>query len=71
MKPGPATSPGARRNRARLLASPDLLAALPELRGKVLACWCKDQGHEVPCRGDVLAELDDGGVQDDGEREER
>jgi hypothetical protein len=26
------------------------MAALPELRGKVLACWCAPE----PCRGDVL-----------------
>jgi len=32
---------------------PQLLARLPELKGKVLACWCKPQS----CHGDVLAEL--------------
>ena len=32
---------------------PDLLAALPELRGKVLGCWCKP----AACHGDVLLEL--------------
>lgn len=32
---------------------PDLLAALPELRGKVLGCWCAPKR----CHGDVLAEL--------------
>lgn len=32
---------------------PDLLAALPELRGKRLGCWCAPQ----PCHGDVLAGL--------------
>jgi len=31
----------------------DLLAALPELHGKVLGCWCKP----AACHGDVLAEL--------------
>lgn len=30
-----------------------LLKALPELRGKVLVCWCKP----LACHGDVLAEL--------------
>ena len=30
-----------------------LLAALPELRGKDLACWCAPQS----CHGDVLLEL--------------
>ncbi len=34
---------------------PQLLARLPELKGKVLACWCKPQS----CHGDVLAELAD------------
>jgi len=32
---------------------PELLAALPDLRGKVLGCWCKP----ARCHGDVLAEL--------------
>lgn len=41
--------------RQHLLASPDLLAALPELRGKRLGCWCKPQA----CHGDVLAEMAD------------
>ncbi len=31
----------------------NLIAALPELKGKTLGCWCKPQ----PCHGDVLAEL--------------
>lgn len=35
---------------------PDLLAALPEIRGKVLACYCKP----LACHGDVLVELVDG-----------
>ena len=39
-----------------LLGRPDLLAALPQLRGKVLGCWCKP-GR--PCHGDVLAYLAD------------
>jgi hypothetical protein len=42
--------------RAMLLGRPDLLARLPELRGKVLGCWCKPEA----CHGDVLAELADG-----------
>ena len=44
---------------AYLRATPHLMAALPELRGKVLGCWC------VPhrCHGDVLARLADGGVE--------
>lgn len=41
--------------RQYVLASPDLMAALPELRGKVLGCWCKPQ----KCHGDALVELAD------------
>lgn len=36
-----------------LQEQPELLAALPELRGKVLGCWCAPK----PCHGTVLAEL--------------
>ncbi len=32
---------------------PELMAALPELKGKVLGCWCSPQS----CHGDVLARL--------------
>jgi Domain of unknown function (DUF4326) len=39
--------------RAWVLRRPELLGALPELRGKTLGCWCAPQ----PCHGDVLAEL--------------
>lgn len=38
-----------------LLSRPDLVAALPELKGKRLGCWC----HPLPCHGDVLAEMAD------------
>ena len=34
-----------------LLENSDLMAALPELKGKVLGCWCAPQA----CHGDVLA----------------
>ncbi len=34
---------------------PHLLAALPELRGKTLGCWCSP----AACHGDVLARLAD------------
>ena len=34
-------------------SKPDLIAALPELRGKDLACWCAP----LPCHGDVLLRL--------------
>jgi len=33
--------------------SPELMAALPELRGKTLGCWCKP----AKCHGDVLVKL--------------
>jgi len=45
--------------REYLLASPELTAALPELRGKTLGCWCKP----LACHGDVLAELADKSVE--------
>ena len=41
--------------RAYLLGRPDLLARLPELKGRVLVCWCKP----AACHGDVLAGLAD------------
>lgn len=36
-----------------LLASVRLMAMLPELRGKILGCWCAPK----PCHADVLLEL--------------
>lgn len=36
-----------------ILAQPDLMAALSELRGKTLGCWCKPK----TCHGDILVEL--------------
>ena len=36
-----------------LLNNPDLMKALPELKGKRLGCWCAPEA----CHGDVLAEL--------------
>lgn len=42
-----------RRYRAYLVGRPELLAALPELKGKVLGCWCAPG----PCHGDVLVEM--------------
>lgn len=41
--------------RKYVLSRPDLMAALHEIKGKVLACWCKPSD----CHGDVLAELAD------------
>lgn len=38
-----------------IVHQPELLAALPELKGKTLGCWCKPQS----CHGDVLAALVD------------
>jgi hypothetical protein len=43
------------RYREYLLARPDLLALLPELRGKRLGCWCAP----LECHADVIAELAD------------
>ena len=39
--------------RQYILSKPDLLARLPELKGKRLGCWCKPK----PCHGDVLIKL--------------
>jgi hypothetical protein len=39
-----------------LMSRPDLLERIPELRGKVLGCWCAPQA----CHGDILAELANG-----------
>ncbi len=49
------------KNRAEAIAryeewiqqQPHLMAALPELKGKVLGCWCKPHA----CHGDVLVRL--------------
>lgn len=38
---------------AHVRRTPALVAALPELRGKVLGCWCKPG----PCHGDVLTAM--------------
>jgi hypothetical protein len=43
------------RYREWIATQPELLNTLPELRGKMLGCWCKPQA----CHGDVLAELAD------------
>lgn len=39
--------------RAWVCDQPDLMAALPELRGRDLLCWCAP----LSCHGDVLVEL--------------
>jgi len=36
-----------------LRQQPELMACLPELKGKTLGCFCKP----APCHGDVLARL--------------
>lgn len=41
--------------RAWIVEQPALMAALHELEGKTLGCWCKPQS----CHGDILAELAD------------
>jgi hypothetical protein len=38
-----------------ILARPDLLALLPDLRGRRLGCWCAP----LPCHAEVIAELAD------------
>ncbi|KAB1145377.1 DUF4326 domain-containing protein [Streptomyces luteolifulvus] len=45
--------------RAYLLERPDLLALVPALRGKTLACWCAPE----LCHAEVLAELADAPVR--------
>jgi hypothetical protein len=37
-----------------LLGSPDLMARLPELKDKILGCWCP---AGAPCHADVLIRL--------------
>lgn len=39
--------------REYILNNEELLKDLPELDGKILACWC----HPLQCHGDVLIEL--------------
>lgn len=48
--------------RAWLLQQPELLKQLPELKGKVLGCWCKNK-PEDPCHGDVLVEFVEKGIR--------
>jgi len=45
--------------RQYIMNRPDLLAALPELKGKRIGCWCKP----LACHGDVLAELADAALE--------
>lgn len=51
------------RYRDWLLGRPELLAAIPELKGKTLGCWCRPaQGFrgKLYCHGQILAALADG-----------
>jgi hypothetical protein len=41
------------RYRAWIVAQPDLMGAIEELRGRDLVCWCAP----LACHGDVLADL--------------
>jgi Domain of unknown function (DUF4326) len=41
--------------REHILANPELLNQLHELKDKTLGCWCKPE----KCHGDVLVELAD------------
>jgi hypothetical protein len=41
--------------REYLHSQPSLIQALPDLRGKILGCWCKP----LACHGDILAEESD------------
>ncbi len=38
---------------AWIKTQPELMAALPELKGKTLGCWCKPSA----CHGDILVKL--------------
>jgi hypothetical protein len=42
--------------REYILANPELMNRLPEIKDKRLGCWCKPE----KCHGDVLVELSDG-----------
>jgi hypothetical protein len=58
-RPGPDGTRAEIRDKYReyLLQRPDLLALLPELRGRRLGCWCVP----LPCHAEVIAELADAG----------
>lgn len=46
-----------------LLEQPELLAKIPTLKDKVLACWCRPSRgfqNKVLCHGQILAALADG-----------
>lgn len=43
--------------RSYLARRENLVMATAALRGKRLACWCKEPDRDVACHGDILAEL--------------
>jgi hypothetical protein len=45
----------------RLTGSQELMAKARSLKGRTVACWCKDRGdiHEL-CHGEVVAAVADG-----------
>ena len=49
-----------RKYREYILSSPQLLADVKSLKGKVLGCWCKP----LSCHGDILKELSEMSVLD-------
>lgn len=49
--------------RAWIQTQPQLLAALPSLRGKTLGCWCAPNA----CHGDVLHEMANADANQDAE----
>lgn len=51
-----------RKYEAWVKSKPELMAALPELSGKVLACWCAPQA----CHADVLVRLANQPEQNEG-----
>ena len=42
-----------------LLSNDELMASLPELKGKILGCWCKPKS----CHGDILLKYANGPSQ--------
>lgn len=48
-----------------LKSNPALMACLPELKGKVLGCWCAP----LACHADVLVRLANGGESDENDEE--
>lgn len=39
--------------KAYIMSRPDLIKSLPELKEKVLGCWCKP----LACHGDILVQM--------------